>query len=337
MLRTLAALTAAACAVTSAHAQSNVRPLPRSAGPSAWMHEFVDDDAAPELENVSDGTFFDLDLFASHTANADFTDASGALSTSRAGWAARLGSFDADTSAFALDLRADAAFYDLEGASNVVPGTTEPFNDLYTTALGGSVVARAGTRASVFAGVELALGGEDDASLSEALTVGGLVGARWRASNRASLSFGIAARSRLEDDAWVWPFLGFDVRVGERLRFTAEGPRARAELALNDHWILFGDAAFELRQYRLNEGGPLRSGVVRDEEIDLSLGVAWRPTDEIELRVFGGAAAWHEITVLDRNGATTSESEAEPSWFAGVSLSFGERSSPWRTRGLPSR
>src|SRR5262249_39594966 len=147
----------------------------------------------------------------------------GSLTTQRGGWTATLGRQLDHERVAALELTAEADFYDFSGSTTVVPGSTNPFNDLYRASLCGQLRTQIDPRTAYFAGVELALGGEDGASVAGTLSVGAAGGVTITSGERLSLSLGLAAMSQLEDDLWLWPWLGIDWKANDWFELEARG------------------------------------------------------------------------------------------------------------------
>lgn len=260
----------------------------------------------------------DVGITALHDSNV--RDGSGQVAVQRGGWRAVVGRRSQVGDEVALHIESEASFYDFGGATGLTPTLDDPFNDLYETRLGASFRSALSQDSSVFGGFEVVLGGEDEVQFEEGLTLGGLTGVEVRVHEELALSMGLAAASRLEDDAFVIPFLGFDWRPTEGLRLGAEGPRAEIEVALDDDWSLELAAAYELRQFRLNEDGPASGGAFRDEQIHAAAELAYQPDPGVRLTATVGSALWREYSVLGSDGSLLGEIEPEAGLMFGLGL-----------------
>lgn len=332
-------------------AQSTVRPLPRAAFPTelAWSLATVPatpsapgfvlrDDLFPPttLYRANDpqredgtghedqGPDVNLDLRLLMQPQSDFSDGPGSMAVQRGGWDAYLGWRTGESTGLTLNIHSEASFYDFTNATGLVPGSGngEPLNDVYETSLGTTMCTKYTDRVSWFTSGALTLSGEDRASLSDAVTVGLVGGLRYQANESLALETGLAVQTLLEDGSWVLPYLGFDWQIDEKLRLMTEGSRVRLSADLDPAWTLYGMAAYEIRQYRLNDSNPLSSGVMRDEEIDLGLGLDWHPKAGLTVGVQAGVVPWRELTFFNKGGSRVSETESSPSPFAGFTLSF---------------
>ena len=329
-------------AAAPATAQSTVRPLPlqrwRELGPrtadatfrrpSAQSSEgipveagFTREETASAREQDSRSTYALLRPFLEASAGAALDGDSGEIGTQRGGFDATLG-FLRERSELALHVFTEASFYDFGGPSGALATFGDPFNDLYRTGLGVEGLRRLDEELAWRYGIDLVLGGEDEVSPTDSAQLGGMLALRYEPSETGSLTLGIAAQSRLEDDPWVVPFLGFRWQASEDLAFELEGPEASASLALSDQLQARLGARYELRQYRLNENGPLAGGAFRDEEIRALAGLDWRPKPGLECSLSVGRTLWREIDLRDTRGNELVNLEAADANWVGLSLTI---------------
>lgn len=338
-------------------AQSTVKPLPKAAQPSelAWtlaraysepaVHaDFADasepaasDDAGvvprTTLTDPSrtrqvvndDAAHIELELQGSGHPSTNLQSGGGSVDVVRAGWDARAGWRTGDRSALTVGLHSEASFYGFSGATGLVPGSGNgsPLNDVYETSLGSTLCVGASENTAWFTSAALTLGGEDNASLGGSLTVAAVSGMRYQAREDLAFDIGLAVMTHHEGSPWVIPYLGFDWRVSDRVRFGTNGSQVHLAVDLNDAWTLSGEAAYKLREYRLNDENPLPGGAFRDQEIDLGLALEWRPSAGSRVRFEGGVIAWRELEMYDSAGDKVSEIEADPVPYAAFSLQFG--------------
>lgn len=313
---------------STAFAQNAFRPLPIPADSSKWG---IDLSAAPGHSSAA--TFETLDRLAAEPGERTFLDAraragfsaggnlegGGDVSVQDGGWAVTFGRELGDDRLAAFSIETNGRFYDLGGNSTLVPGSSKPFNDVYEARFSGVMRSRDDGLLGWFGGMSVALGGEDEADPAESLTVGGMGGFRWSQSPKLAVEFGVAALSRLEDDAWVWPFLGFEWQATDRLSFEARGTSLQATLELDERWRTFARAEYLLQQFRLNDDNPLPSGVLRDETIRAGVGLE-RRGDDVSFEMFGGFDLWRELSTLADGGADVAEAEVDSAPFVALTL-----------------
>jgi len=303
--------------VTEATAQPSRSGLIEASAPLTGGHAFTPTATAPSAE-----AFSSLELFALVNGTTDFKDVGGNLTAQRAGLDATIGR-RTEERAFALHLRNESTFYKFGSGSTLVPGEPKPFNDLYETSAGVQLAVRADETWTWLAGLEVTLAGEELVNPTDSLILGGLAGVRYSIADDVDFTFGLAGESRLEDDAWVMPFFGFDWRLGEHTRAAIHGSELRFEQDLGKDLSLNLGASFDIRQYRLEDDGPVPGGVFRDEEIKVSAGLDWQVTESGRLGIEVGQVMWSEYTVLDGAGSLVGQSEGDPTNYLGVSLTFG--------------
>ncbi|HSR13326.1 MAG TPA: hypothetical protein VLS90_17895, partial [Thermodesulfobacteriota bacterium] len=109
--------------------------------------------------------------------------------------------------------------------------------------------------------------GERGADFGDSLIYGGMVGASYRVSRDLLVGFGLGAFYRLEETR-VFPSLIISWRINDRLRLGNSyrlGPAGPAGLeltyALDKQWDLGLGAGYRSSRFRLDENGPIRSGI----------------------------------------------------------------------------
>lgn len=310
--------------------QNSFRPLPSvpetnhsGAGviapvrqPRTYFEELDSAAARPKRER-----YVEVSGFAdAHGASS--LEGGGDVSMQHGGWSVVLGTELQGERLAAFGISTEAYFYNFGGGNALVPGASEPFNDLYRTRVSGVVRTPSSDGLGWFSGFELALSGEDEAPTNESLAVGGLGGVRYHAGAALDVELGVAAQSRLEDDPWFWPYIGVAWHPTDALTLEARGTSLEGRLALDRHWSLFGRADYELRQFRLNDDNAASKGVFRDEEIRAGLGLAHSDASGLTFELFGGVEVWRELSALDENGARTAEVEADGAPFVALKLSL---------------
>ena len=316
-----------------ASAQSIVRPVPRVA-----THELASLAIAPDLgfgpasswdvvgpppaPVASEGVSAALVGIVSIQPDAQLSDSAGELATQRAGWDVLVGRRTESGALLAIGLENEASFYDFGQTTGLVAGAPDPFNDVYSTRLGTTLYSPLAGNLDLFNGIELTLAGEDDVDPFDGLTLGGATGLAYRADENFELSFGLAAASRLEDDAYLLPFVGVDWRIADGTRLVAEGPQVRFVQSLTDTVELTLDAEYHLRQYRLNDGGVLGGAAFRDEQIDMGATLAWRPTPRTQVQLSAGYTLWRELTFIGADTSTLGQSETDPAPYGALTISL---------------
>lgn len=342
-------------------AQSSVKPLPRAAQPSSLAWNLLDQRAtilndvgdadgpllgsgtvAPVVDDVAvvpralpsqthapvvvdRGPTVELEVQGSGHPSSSLKDGGGEVNVGRAGWDARAGWHTGKNSALTVALHSEASFYQFADAAALIPGSGDnaPFNDVYETSLGATLCVDASERMAWFSTAAVTLAGEDNAAIGSSITLAAVSGVRFQARDDLAFDLGLAVATHHEQSPWVFPYLGFDWRIDDGVRFGTNGSSVHLAFDLNDKWTLSGEAAYKLREYRLNDDNPLPSGAFRDQEIDVGAALEWHPQPNTRLRVEGGIIAWRELEMFDSSGSQVSEIEVDPVPYAAFSLQFG--------------
>lgn len=226
-----------------------------------------------------------------------------------------------DTWRLTFDIESEFSWYDFDGAGLGAgnPGSLETYSVLLSP--GASV--RLNDRWAVRVGALFYVGAEFGAS-DESFTYGGLAGVRYQVSDTLAVTGGLIVITRLEDDPSIYPLIGLEWQITDKVRLTAR--HLGGELAIDvcpEATITLG-GAYEPREYRLDELGGRRGDVMRDNRVPIALGVAYHPCKTFEAYVRGGAVVWQEFTVDDEDGDRVSDVNTDPAPFisAGVTVRF---------------
>lgn len=324
---------ALACMATAATAQSVVRPIPgptapvglglgpaaTSAATSRALARWERLSAAPQVEEGE----FAIEGFGSavYLPDRPFSNAQGELGTQRAGWGARFGIDRGESGRAVLEVGLESSFYDFGGTQDVLPGVDDPFNDVYETRIAGATSHPLSDVVNLQESLEVRFAGGDETQLDEGVTIGGALGLSVAKSAEFEVGVGLAASSRLEDDALLIPYVSLDWRPNERLHLRASGPEMRLDWRATERIDVGLEASYAQRQFRLNDTSAGQSAAFRDEQIDLGAELGFRPFPGARLSVSGGYVAWREITLLN-DGVKLFESELEPQPYVGLGLSL---------------
>jgi len=258
----------------------------------------------------------------SHTFKHDLDDA-GDVSITRAGVGVGFGVPLSERARLNLDIDGEYSNYNFGGATTLSPDTTDPFDDLYSTTIAPSVFIQLDDQWTTLVGGRVTFAGESDARFSDSITGGVFAMFGRRLSADLFLSAGLLVSTRLEDDVRVIPLIGVDWRIDERWRLRTDGPGARLTYAATESLDLTLRGRWESREYRLSSGGgELSRGAFLDDRVLLSAEAAWRPTEQITVKLEGGAAVYERFKTLDRRGDRVSRQTNDPAPFVGLNVSI---------------
>jgi hypothetical protein len=263
-----------------------------------------------------------LGAFVDHTFKSRLRGGPGEVGVTRSGGEAALSVRLDDRWRFGLNAGTEHSWYNFRGAPNLIPGTTRPVHAMHRYDISPTVSYRIDEQWSVAGGGLLELAHQGGASVGDSFTGGGLAAVRYAFSKDLALSGGLLVKSRLEDDAFIVPILGIEWQITEQVRFETRGLGGIVRASLNEQWTVRLDGGYETREYRLDRGGFLPSGVFRDRRVPVGVGVEWTPTSQVTLGLRAGLIVWQEYLVDNRQGVRVSSDKTRPAAFLGLSGSI---------------
>jgi len=253
-----------------------------------------------------------------HTFDSDLRDSDGSVATTRAG--ATLGFATSLGERTRLLINADGEWsrYEWSDAGDLLPSGLDPIEDAYLFRLSPGVVYSLNDDWSLTGGAIIEIGAASGADVGDAITYGGFFGARYRWSDRFTTTFGIIAKTRLEDDAIAVPLLGLEWQITDRVMLKNEGLGLKLTADLNEQWRAGLFARWELRDYRLADDGSVPDGVLRDQRVPLGVSIEWRPSPAVQIELVGGAVVLQSYEVETDDGDRVQSDRARPTPFIGL-------------------
>lgn len=263
---------------------------------------------------------FEAKAWTEYVFNAEIDDSSGDLSITRAGGQFGVSGSISDSWRWNVKAQVEASWYNFDDFA-LVPGTNDPFNDVYEVTLTPSLLYQASPTWAFLGGGIIQFAGESGADVGESATFGGFFGSRWQVSPTFALQLGFAVKTRIEDNVGFLPALGFEWQVSDKVRLASEGAGLKLSATVSEQWTAFLNAGWAAREYRLEDdnSSPLLSeGVFRDQRFTIGAGVEWKPTPKASITLTGGVVAWSEIQFDDENGVEIAEEELDPTGYIGL-------------------
>jgi hypothetical protein len=295
----------AACAASTALAQSDATRMPVEAakpaeGPSVVL------DVSSRLAFRADIKSSDADVLVSHTG-------AGVMISGMAAERLRL--------TFGVD--GEYAYYDFDRGSSIMPAGSEPFDDLYSAGLTLAGTYMLDGPWSITAGGVVRYAAESGADFGDSIYGGGFLAVGYAFSERSFIGIGAGVQSRLEDDAAFFPYISVRHRFSDDLRFESRGLGAALIYTVSQQVEIGLKAAYESRQFRLNDDRPaFQDGVLVDKRVPVGLEVAWTPVPELSLIFEAGAVVWQEFEFRGSNGRKIDDFETEVAPFIGLRLEY---------------
>lgn len=273
--------------------------------------------AAQPLDDALAKVSFSLRSRGSFAAETDL-DGGGTVSVARLG--PTLSARYAETETWFVDVAvgAEFSFYDFEGATGVV-GTGDPAGDFAKYFINARYTAQVNDDWWWFIGGEASWAGEENENLGDGFVGRGSLGATYAVNDSLRIGVGVVVRSRIEDDAIVYPLPILHWRIDDQWTLASGDEGLRLSYNAWDDWTFFASAGWESREFRLGDTGPIPDGVMRDDRIPVVLGAIWTPNEHFEIEATLGAAAWSQYEFLDSTGATVAEPDGDASLMPGLS------------------
>lgn len=218
--------------------------------------------------------------------------------------------------------------YRFAGATGLLPGTSSPVESLGVHRFGVTRRARMSERwtGTFAAGIDLAL--ESGADIGDAATwrLAALLG--YEVHEDLSIEFGLFARDRLEDDVLAIPVIGVNWRIDEGTRLAFDGRGLTLSHAYEDGARVFARAAYENRQFRLDDTGPNPNGSFADSAftaivgMNFDAGIAVESLATSRIEIYGGAVLGRELE-FRANGVRVGGADADPGAVFGLRLELG--------------
>ncbi|MCL4220312.1 MAG: hypothetical protein KJZ65_02970 [Phycisphaerales bacterium] len=268
-------------------------------------------------------TSFSLSFGGTWIGEADLDESPGSLGIARA--AARFGVGHKLSEMISLHFGADLDYsvYDFSDATGLVAGTDDPFDDATTVTLSLGADFKSGERNTWFVTGFARSAGESGAEFDKTITGGGIVGFSHSFSDDFTLGIGVLVSSELEDDVYVIPVPIIRWNINERWSLNS-GDRANVQLAYapSDRWTIGAEVSWDRRRFRLDDEGPLPSGVVEERHVPVGVFAVFTPNPNIELAARVGAHLGSEIKIDDDNGDRVGKDDLESALYAGFDVRF---------------
>ncbi len=224
---------------------------------------------------------------------------------------------------FNIDASIEYAFYEFDGAQPLIasiPGSTEPFEDAQTYALGLTTIIRTSEETSILLGGSISASYEGGADFDDA--IGGIAFAGITHAFSETLTLGVSAAIIFDLDGQPnvipLPFVEWQITDTLSLNSSQRG----LELTWNrtDTLDLGLRLGFDGREFRLADDGPIPGGIAEDQAVLLTGVIDWRPESWLELRLEAGAQVWGNLELRNSNDVRIYDESLGSAFTAGASV-----------------
>lgn len=303
-----------------------IRPAPWMVGAiAAALSPLASAQSEPAEEAIADqrppSVTITLRTSASYRFESEFDSGSSDVSVARVGAGVDAGFLVGDRSRLSLSLGTEHSFYDFSPMGVLVPGGVDPFDTIHDYSVGARFSTRLNDRWSGVLGASVRSSGESSTSFDDTITYSGLVGASYQVNERLSIGAAVVVSSRLEDDVTVFPVPTITWDIDDRWRLESKNAGLLLSYKASETLRVGLEGSFERREFRLDDTGPLPSGVVRERRLPVGVWTQWAPAPNVTLEGSLGADVYVEFESLTSAGVKLADDETDPSVYAGLTLS----------------
>ncbi|MEZ5980138.1 MAG: hypothetical protein R3F34_18260 [Planctomycetota bacterium] len=233
----------------------------------------------------------------------------------------------ADEDDWRFTYRFESRTYRFDGASGLLPGTSEPIESTYRHRFGTARGFDLSKRLSARFDAEVDLGSEVAFEVSDALTWIAILGASWRIDDTFSLSLDVRAQDRLEDDVAFVPVPGFDWRIDDRTRLRVDATGLELTRDLERGARAYVSTRYQDVEIRLDDTGPNPGGSFAERGFLTRAGILFDPgvgghsVSSSTLDLFVGVAHAREIE-FRAGGVEVGGDDVDPSAYFGLELTL---------------
>ncbi|MEZ6235419.1 MAG: hypothetical protein R3B68_14630 [Phycisphaerales bacterium] len=276
---------------------------------------------------------FTLTPRAVHYFTSDLDDDSdagmGDVSVSRFGLLPVLQIPVGDDATLAFNGEFTYSFYNFDG-SGIFDDSLDLLDDAYEAGLGVTWSNQINEHWLYAVGGGFRVSAEAGADVDDALTGRFFGTVNYRVSENFVIGGGVGVSTELDDDVLVVPIISAFYQPSEKVVFAAGGGPAAAGRTLGatityrfqpDVALSF-TGAWDYRQFRLDDDGPIPDGITTDQRVDLLVGLDWGITPTVTLRLEAGATIWQEYEFIDSDDDHLYDVETDPTAFIGGGVTF---------------
>jgi hypothetical protein len=256
--------------------------------------------------------------------NSSFSDSSGDVTVTRAG--ASIGSSIPAGERGEVNVGFDYEFSNYEFSKDVMlaPGVTgSPWRDVNREEVTLRYSRQQSLQLAWFLGGSVGASGEDGAKFSDSLFASAFGGVRYALSKTLVVGVGLAVRTQIEDNPLVVPLPMLNWQISEQWKLSSAGkPGLTLSYSPTETLTFSVGGAYESRDFRLDEHGPVPGGVGRETRVPIVLGVAYTPTKQISVEAGIGYSFAQNYQVLNHGGNKLGDEDLDAAGMLRVGIAY---------------
>jgi hypothetical protein len=205
-------------------------------------------------------------------------------------------------------------------------GAVGNWGDINTVQLDAALRWQATDRWQVFGGGQVIFSAEQGAGFDDAFTGGGAIGAVYGVNDRLALGLGVGVRSRILDDALIYPVVIVEWGITDRLRLSTRltsgwANQTGVELIydLADGVQVGVAAVYDYQQFRLSDDNATAAGGAGESEmLPVCVFIAYDIADNVAITAFVGANVAGSLKATDTSSAIVWETDYDAAPVVGI-------------------
>ena len=220
--------------------------------------------------------------------------------------------------------------YQFNGPTGFVEGSNSPIEDVIQNSLSLTWVGDMADRDIGFAGqLGVRSGMEVNAEFGDSLTYRALGGVRFRQSEDLIWNVGAFVQQELNGDLLLVPILGVDWRLSDDLKIRTPGPGLELRYRIDGNTEYYLSMLYEVRDYRLDNSGPVLSGSIEDQAVAVRTGFEWSWAQtpggfpDRRFSLYAGLVPWRNLTFYSNTDVELEDVDADAGALAGLRFQLG--------------
>ncbi len=221
-----------------------------------------------------------------------------------------------------VGLKYEDSVYDWNNFRKTDPGVKTPVDHVGLLRIAPGIDYAINDRWSVRGSVLGQVSGEYGTDVADSTSYGVLGLVMYKVNDRLLIGGGAVYYTELEDGSSILPLGALEWRINDKLHLSGRGTELRLAYFTRPNVNYYLASSYDTRQYRLGDGAPYSSGVLKDDVIPVRLGAEWKPSPQFKISGEIGVIAWQELTFDDSNGHQLIKDHIDPTLFIAVQFTY---------------